>query len=154
MCKCNRVIEVYMKHNDLSSVSIPHLKFSTDGYLPDFGILGGSQTDLTICMDCGKIQGWIPISDSDIIRSELYAIKEELDSLTKEEDKAKKSGSFGPAVISPTTIEKAYIEQVLKDQFGNDWATNPEVKSILEGELTTSTGKTLAAVKMILDSLS
>jgi hypothetical protein len=67
-CKCGsiRMIKINAKCNDLAFIEIPHLKADHDGYIPYLGIIGGDYLDLTICLDCGQIQNWEPIPDTEI----------------------------------------------------------------------------------------
>lgn len=65
-CKHKRVANLFFKHNDLAVLEVPHLKIEHDGYLPYIGILGGDDTNLTICLDCGQVIGWEPIPDAQI----------------------------------------------------------------------------------------
>ena len=72
MCDCSRVVKIYLKHNDTAHTRIPHLNFEKEGYLPYIGILGGDDTQISICLDCGKIQNWVPISDDEIKETDEY----------------------------------------------------------------------------------
>ena len=47
-----------------SSVGMPI--FEHDGYMPDMGMLGGDQTELTIDNATGTIIGWKPITPQDV----------------------------------------------------------------------------------------
>jgi hypothetical protein len=61
------------KCNDMSHLQIPHLNVDHDGYMPHLGIFGGDYIELSICMDCGTIQNWEPVTD------EMVAENEELE---------------------------------------------------------------------------
>lgn len=150
MCDCTRLMEIYVKHNDVTNVRFPHLnKFETDGYLPYVGILGGDETHVYICMDCGKIQNWEPISDEEVEALEGY--EEHLEEL---DVRAKTVAFFDKLKPEPTisavVLEKNHIIAVLKDAFGKEWEKNADAMQVLRDELATATGNTLKAIKMIL----
>lgn len=68
--RCVRVMHVNAKQDDRGGVSIPHLDLDHDGYVPHgLGIGGGDYLRFTVCLDCGKIQNWEPLSDDDVTES-------------------------------------------------------------------------------------
>ena len=71
-CKCDsgRLIMISGKCNDAASMSIPHLDFDHHGTTPHIGLcdgVGGDYLELTICLDCGKIQDWEPKTDEELM---------------------------------------------------------------------------------------
>jgi hypothetical protein len=143
-------MEIYVKHNDVTNVRFSHLKnFETQGYLPYVGILGGDETHVYICMDCGKIRDWEPISDEEVEALEGY--EEHLEKLdAKKVKNAEVKAALPEPVINATVLEKNHIIAVLKDAFGSEWEKNPDAIQMLRDELSTATGTTLKAIKMIL----
>lgn len=72
-CKCGsvRLMEISCKHNDLASLNVAHLDIKEYyGNFPYVGSFGGDYTDLTVCLDCGQIQNWKPISDDELLADE------------------------------------------------------------------------------------
>jgi len=68
-CKCGsqRIMRVSGKTSDMFSVNIPHLDVNYNGYVPrDLQLGGGDYIGFTVCLDCGTIQRWQPISDEQI----------------------------------------------------------------------------------------
>lgn len=65
-------VTINMKHNDLVFMSLDNENdvevFEHDGYMPDMGMLGGDQTELTIDNATGKIIGWKPITPQDVAK--------------------------------------------------------------------------------------
>lgn len=62
-CKGKRILEVSAKCSDMCCLSYADL--NSDGYVPhDIGIGGGDYIDLSLCMDCGQVQGAVfPVAD-------------------------------------------------------------------------------------------
>ncbi len=142
MCKCTRRIKLGLKHNDLAFTTIDHLDIEEDGYVPHIGILGGDYTNLTICLDCGLIQDWEPITDEQI--------KEALD-IEEEESNCAESDVISLTKLNTTLaeIEKSRLAVVLRDCFGSGWRANAEAKElVIEGEKVES-GDLLAGIKLL-----
>lgn len=163
MCECGstRTIEVWMKHNDLASINIPHMNVDIDGYMPTIGPFAGDDTSIEICLDCGKVQDWEPITDADIKNSEWYGQHEarmlELEAEALEEEAARKreiAADRDPQVIDFVALQTKQIEQLLKQAFGPYWEREDEAKEILEGELESAEGPRLKAIQGILKRLS
>jgi len=147
MCKCDRIINVYMKHNDIAVTNFKHLGFEMEGYLPYVGgVFGGDDTNIDICMDCGKIQNWKPITDEEVFDLDEYKAEQ------KEEQQLVSQYEESNASIA-VTLERNLIVAVLGDNFGWNWRENSDAKEMLTAELSTSTGKTLEAIKLILKEL-
>lgn len=65
-CRCGsaRTLHVGGKCGDRSSAAVPHLNLTRHGYLPRLpGIGSGSYLALIVCLDCGTLQGFQPLSD-------------------------------------------------------------------------------------------
>lgn len=67
-CKCssNRIMKLSGKCSDMASYQIPHANLDIHGSVPYLGIFGGDYISFNVCLDCGQIQKWIPVSDEDI----------------------------------------------------------------------------------------
>lgn len=75
MCKCGstRTMSIFAKHSDLAGLNIPHLNIEHHGYMPYLeNGLGGDDLTLEICMDCGQIQDWEPITDEMVLKCEEF----------------------------------------------------------------------------------
>lgn len=82
-CDGNRLLSVSGKSNDLCWAEVPHLGLESDGYAPIVkGVCHGDYVEVTVCLDCGTVQGFKPMSDKDII----LAFDEEADVSAYEED--------------------------------------------------------------------
>lgn len=71
-CKCgsSNIATISMKHDDRTSIIHKSTNLQHhSSYMPHIGILGGDQTTLQICLDCGNIQNWQPINQIDFIKS-------------------------------------------------------------------------------------
>lgn len=64
--ECTEFFNFSCKHDDRAEFSVKHLK--KDGFtgMPSLGLFGGDYTKMSICMECGKIKNWIPITDEDV----------------------------------------------------------------------------------------
>ena len=61
--KCNsaRIVHVHSSPDDRNNVKIEGGKWE-EGYLPyDIGINGGSNLEISYCLECGQIQGEFPL---------------------------------------------------------------------------------------------
>jgi hypothetical protein len=66
-CNHTRVLSINGKVNDLCFTSVPHLRLERDDYPPDItGVCGGDYIDMEICLDCGTVVGFQPMSDAEI----------------------------------------------------------------------------------------
>lgn len=66
-CDHPRKMSLSMKHDDRIAVVVPHLGVDYyDGYMPRIGVFGGDDTNITVCLDCGQIMNWAPITDQQI----------------------------------------------------------------------------------------
>lgn len=156
-CKCGstRMMSVCGKSRDLNGIQIPHLNIDHDGYVPDgLGIGDGDYIEFTVCLDCGQIQGWKPVTDEAIKTS--MNVKSEVD----EEDEAQVSQyptldetmetHFIP---QPTTVRYTHNNReyeldykgimfhrdravmLLEDAFGKGWRGNKEAHDILRNSV-------------------
>lgn len=66
MTCCTRLMSIFAKHDDRAGVNVDHLDIHRHDGMPHIGVFGGDYTRLTLCMDCGKIQDWEPISDDEM----------------------------------------------------------------------------------------
>lgn len=68
MCDHERTTDVFLFHRDAATVSIPHLEFNIQNYVTsEFGTpFCGEYTRMKICMECGQILNWKPVTDADI----------------------------------------------------------------------------------------
>ena len=70
-CKCGskRILNVNAKCSDACQVYVRHLDIDVDGYVPSglpFSGDYGDYVELSLCLDCGTLQGEFPISDSTV----------------------------------------------------------------------------------------
>lgn len=66
-CSSVRIARISAKHSDAFSIRVPHLEIDRDGYAPYItGVCGGDYTLFSFCLDCGKIQGYEPITDQEL----------------------------------------------------------------------------------------
>lgn len=72
-CLHTRKMSVFMKHNDMANMQIPHLDVDLQDYLPHIGIFGGDDTQFEVCMDCGQIQRWKQITDEAVLEDDRIA---------------------------------------------------------------------------------
>lgn len=67
MCEHKRILEVGAKASDLQNFAVPHLELEHNGYAPHITHLcSGDYIEFSICLDCGVVVGFKPISDEDI----------------------------------------------------------------------------------------
>ena len=66
-CRCgsNRILRLNAKCDDSCSVLFSEQRY--EGYVPHIsGIKGGSYITLELCLDCGSLQDFKPVSDYDL----------------------------------------------------------------------------------------
>jgi hypothetical protein len=133
-CDHSRKMSLYMKHNDLASLSIPHLKIDRDDYLPSVGILGGDDTQFTVCMECGQITDWKPITDAEI-KLACRNINDEGDDEDEiAEQRKQERKREEPIVVQPNPKFQEVqdkLEKELVEQFGAGWRTDRDVREFL-----------------------
>ena len=143
-CSCGsvRFMEVFAKHSDLANMEIPHLELKHDGYMPPLGPFGGDDFDIHICMECGKIQNWKPITDTEVFEAfnvEEDEIPEDADEedvpRSKERGADKAATAREPASFSMIDVEKQRILQLLRFGYGEQWWKDDEAIEILQGEV-------------------
>ena len=55
------------KCSDATFVEVPHLGLEKEGYMPRVaGLGGGDYINLTVCLDCGQLQGFDKVDDEDL----------------------------------------------------------------------------------------
>lgn len=145
-CKCgsNRIAEVRGKCADLSTTSIPHLDFEHEGYVMDLGVGSGDNVELSFCLDCGHIQGFLPISDEEITEMEEFDLKPGAqrrharyygeEHLAQDSD-GPQAKTPEPDVMSMKIVEMQRITKLLVGAFGADWQADAEAIEILHDEL-------------------
>lgn len=66
-CGSNRIIEISGKHSDCFVGYVSHLNIDYDGYAPEIpGVCGGDYTGFDMCLDCGTVQNYTPMTDEEI----------------------------------------------------------------------------------------
>ncbi len=68
-CKCGstRLMSVSGKCNDTTGVQVGHLGIEYCDYVPShIGLGGGDYIRFKVCLDCGQLQNWNPVSDDDL----------------------------------------------------------------------------------------
>lgn len=70
-CGCNDIASLAMKHNDMSSVYIPSMDVDYRGYMLHLNsaIRAGSTTNFSVCLACGQIQGWTPVTKETVLNT-------------------------------------------------------------------------------------
>jgi hypothetical protein len=69
-CKSERILTIVGKTDDRFSVNFMNGHMQHDGYvLSGIGIGGGDYVDLSLCMECGQVQGEFPVTDEKIADS-------------------------------------------------------------------------------------
>lgn len=62
VCLSERIASVYAHSKDLSSIS--YRGHTTDGYFQNIdNVCDGDDMDITVCLDCGQLQGKWPVKD-------------------------------------------------------------------------------------------
>ncbi len=66
-CKHERIIKIGAKANDCQFAYVPHLDLRHDGYALDIdNVCGGDYINLSICLDCGHVIGFTPLTDEEV----------------------------------------------------------------------------------------
>ena len=68
-CKCGgeRFIALNAKCSDRCFASVYHLSIERDGYVPNItGVGGGDYIEIDVCLDCGLLQGFEPLTDEEV----------------------------------------------------------------------------------------
>jgi len=66
-CKSDRIAEFSAKCSDLGWTKIGDSEM--DGYIPhDMGVGGGDYLEITVCLDCGQLQGTWPLPETKLER--------------------------------------------------------------------------------------
>lgn len=66
-CQCgsSRFVSAFSAARDCNYVDIPHLHYASEGYMPRVGLGNdGDGTQITVCLDCGRVQGRFPVKDA------------------------------------------------------------------------------------------
>lgn len=67
-CKHERTLILNSKASDMHFCEVPHLTIEKDGYAPNIpGLCNGDYVDLTVCLDCGTVIGFEPMSDEEVL---------------------------------------------------------------------------------------
>lgn len=156
-CECGspRIMEIYAKHNDLATMTVRHLHVRVDGYLPYIGIFGGSELNLKVCMECGRIQKFKQITDDEIQKS--AEVKETIRLQNKKKklnEKLEATMNPEPATFSLKDVARQKVVVLLINEFGLDWRRNAEAKAILQDALRVAEGPAKAeAIRELLESM-
>jgi hypothetical protein len=66
-CDSERIMNVYSHSKDLGNYEVEHLELEHQGYAPLIpGICDGDDVSFEVCLDCGIIQGYEPMTDQAI----------------------------------------------------------------------------------------
>jgi hypothetical protein len=67
-CKSDRILTINAKCSDLCYITYKDV--GSDGYVPSgIRIGGGDYVDMSICMECGTVQGKFPVDDKKIFKA-------------------------------------------------------------------------------------
>lgn len=87
-CESKRVMSLYGKCSDRSNSSMQEFDHEHDGYTPHINnVCGGDDIDITVCLDCGQLQGEWPLEKTE------FEEECEAGDAEKEERKAEHEGS-------------------------------------------------------------
>ena len=65
-CKSENIINLSAKCSDMCFTT--YKSFEKDGYVPHIVPLGGGDyVQITVCIECGQVQGDFPISEEDVL---------------------------------------------------------------------------------------
>jgi len=146
-CKCgsDRIAYINGKTRDLNSISIDHLNFEHDGYMMDIGVGSADYIEFDLCLDCGQVQGFTPVTDEMIMESEEYNLKRPgvVDSSIKEPiseyEKTPRPDPQGrtshEAPLTRKYMEKKRVITLMQDAFGPLWQKNEDAIDILKTTL-------------------
>jgi hypothetical protein len=115
-CNHTHISEVHLKHNDTASFRVPHLGLNHHGYVPNAGIFSGDETSFDVCLDCGQIQNWIPITDDDILSDDT--VKQSMRSKKPKSEDLVISGNTNDQIAAEY---KQNLTDALKEAFGDEW---------------------------------
>lgn len=66
-CTHKRRLVVNAKASDMQNYSVPHLDLEHDGYAPNIsGLCQGDYINFSVCLDCGQVVGFQPMSDVEV----------------------------------------------------------------------------------------
>lgn len=143
-CGHARRMHLSMKHNDLACVTVNHLNIDRDDYLPYVGIFGGDQTDFSVCMECGQISGWKPITDEQML---------EACGIQAEEEAVEPPAPIVVGVDPKFESTRVSMLNAIVTHCGAHWMTDPDVRNFLiEQRDTGATAYVKLAAKRILES--
>lgn len=92
-CNSDRIVEIYGKCSDLSSVS--YKGYEKDGYVQEgIGIGGGDDINFKYCLECGQIQGKFPLAASSLEKARLKFLEREEQKRLKEEARLDANRNF------------------------------------------------------------
>lgn len=157
-CDHKRRMHLSMKHNDLACITVNHLNIDRDDYLPSVGIFGGDYTDFTVCMQCGQIAGWKPISDEEMLKA-CNIVNEEGDTEDEvaEARRQERNAPVAPiVVVADPKFEETRVTllNAVITHCGPNWKTDPDVRNFLiEQRDTGATPYVKLAAKRILESM-
>lgn len=76
-CKSIRVLDMSAKCSDRFNCDLGTA--THDGYVPlDMGIGGGDYIELSMCLDCGQVQGKFPLPETDLELKNLNCCNENI----------------------------------------------------------------------------
>jgi hypothetical protein len=128
-----------MKHNDLASVTVRRLNIDRDDYLPHVGIFGGDDTQFTVCMECGQIQNWKPISDAEL-KLACRNTNDEGDDEDEVAEHRRQQRRVEEPIIVPVDPKfeqtRSTMLAALVTHCGANWSTDPDVRQFLIEQTT------------------
>jgi hypothetical protein len=144
-CKCgsNRIAHIQGKSRDLNSIEIPHLDFEHDGYMMELGVGDGDYIEFSLCLDCGQVQNFEPITDETIKESEEWKMRHDADdddddaddSVTRARPNSRDKPTQFEKAITLKDMEKKRAITLMQDAFGPLWQKNKEAIDILKTTL-------------------
>lgn len=99
-CQSNRLFKLYAEYGSRGDSYIPSLNLKYEDTLPHIpGVCNGSNVGFTLCLDCGVIQGFKPMSNKDLdIAYKVAEFGDEWEEVIKdkEEDKQPERVAVAP----------------------------------------------------------
>lgn len=125
-CKSDRIFSLNSKSSDMNNFT--YMGAEGDGYCPDVEhICGGDYIFVTVCLECGKIQGDFPVH-SEALEELGKAPTGPYYFYAGESESYGCKGYGGRPMVLVTITSKEYWD---KDHYASDWHLSDELSNIL-----------------------